>query len=147
MRKHYYLSGILAALFVFAICGCTFIKDVSNNISGSSLKGLERKKENSISQVFDCEISDCFDRVVNILGDMHCEILKIDVEKYSILSLVWAGEMFEQVDSIYEANRADVGIFFTEEEPGKTKVEINSFSTFFIEYTAKRIFSRLEQKN
>ena len=145
----FYFRNIVTILFVVTIIsGCTIIRNISENISGNYADGI---KKNSVaiskSQVFDYKIDDCFLKVLNIFetGQINSKILKVDIYNYSILALVSRGKMLEEVDTIFDANSADVAIFLSEESSGKTKVDIRSFSSLFAEYTAEILFEKLQK--
>lgn len=133
-------------LFLFAITsvGCTLVRDISDNIAGTYLKGLERKRENEMSRVVNYSIDESFERTLNILLAMDAKIMKVESESYAILAVVSGGPMLEDsIDSTFEANTADVGIFFSAQEPQRTKISINCFSTSILEHAANEIFSKI----
>ncbi len=140
ISKFFLATNILAIIFLFS--GCVVLR----NITGSSLSVLQRVKDYTQSQAFDYEINDCFQRVLAFAKDemAETEILKINRRKHAILLLV-SRPTFESIDmdGKFTPNNADVGIFFTQEGANKTKVEVNSLSSLFAEYTAEKIFAKL----
>ncbi|MDD5618728.1 MAG: hypothetical protein PHG69_06510 [Candidatus Omnitrophica bacterium] len=118
---------------------------VLSAIRGNTLPRLERTKDNAKSEVFDCTISVCFEKVLDFVKNKmpDTEILKLDRRNYSILLLVVRPMMEDVDDSVFAANSADVAIFLAYAGDNKTKVEINSLSSLFVDYTAEKVFAEL----
>ena len=129
---------------IIFLCGCTIFSNITDNIAGNYMSSLERIRADGKTKIFNYEINECFEKVLAILDKeiIDAEILKIDRRNYSILLLV-SCPMMEESDSIFYANSADVGIFFTPESADKTKVQITSLSSLFVDHTAEKIFSKL----
>lgn len=137
------VSLIYVLIFLFAITsvGCTLTRDISDNITGSYLKGLERDRESGVSRIVNYSIDESFERTINILLAMDAKIMKVESENYSILAVVPGGPMLEDsIDSTFDANTADVGIFFSAQGSQRTKISISCFSTSILEHAAKKIF-------
>lgn len=139
------LLYVLILLLTMTSVGCTLVRDTSANIAGSYLKGLERDRENGVSRVVNYSIDESFERTLNILLAMGAKIMKVESENYSILAVVSGGPMLEDsIDSTFDANSADVGIFFSAQGSQRTKISIRCFSTSILEYTTNKIFSKLQ---
>lgn len=142
-----YLKFILAGLLIFCLGGCSVFKNITDSVAGRYMGRLERETKNVKSQVFDCGIGDCFDKIIDILETMQAKILKLDIYNYSILALVSRFGMEEESgETIFDTNNADVGIFLSEASPGKTKVKISCLSSVFLDYSSQKIFSELQPK-
>ena len=145
MKKHNYLLVIC----VGAIClsGCAIAKNITEGVVGDYIGNLERSRANGKSQTFDYKIDECFNRVSSILNyeKSNAEILKIDINNKSILAVVSRATLHgeDNSDNVFDMNTADVGIFFTKEGESKTKVEVCSLSSLFVDHTAEIIFSKL----
>jgi len=139
--------------FIIFVClilsGCAIPKNIVESISGNYMGGLKGDKASSISQVYVYSIDECFEKVLSILEGsvLKASILKKNKKSYSILALVSQQSSLEEIDSTFEANSADVGIFMTKVGPGTTKVEIKSWSSIISNYTAKKLFAELQIKN
>ncbi len=135
------LIYVLIFLFAIASVGCTLTRDISDNITGSYLKGLERDRESGVSRIVNYSIDESFERTINILLAMDAKIMKVESENYSILAVVSGGPMLEDsIDSTFDANTADVGIFFSAQGSQRTKISIRCFSASILEHAAKKIF-------
>ena len=133
-------------LFLFAITcgGCALVRDTSDTIAGTYLKSLERNRENGTSRVVNYGIDEAFERTLNTLVAMKAKIMRVQSQSYSILAVVSGGPMLDDsIDSTFDANAADIGIFFSEEGPQRTKISISCLSTPILEYTVNNIFSKL----
>lgn len=120
------------------------VRDTSDTIAGTYLKGLERNRENGTSRAVNYSIDEAFERTLNILVAMKAKVMRVQSQSYSILAVVSGGPMLDDsIDSTFDANAADVGIFFTEEGPQRTKISLSCLSTSILEYTANTIFSKL----
>lgn len=134
--------AVFCLVFLFIFDGCVILR----NATGSSISVLWRVKDYAQSEIFDYGIDDCFEKVLAFAkkGMEGTDILKIDRRKYAILLLVSKPTIENiDIDGKFEPNNADVVIFFTREDDNKTKVEINSLSSIFVEYTAEKIFAQL----
>ena len=140
---------LIAKTFIIFVClilgGCAIPKNIVESISGNYMGGLKSDKASSISQVCVYPIDECFERVLSILEGsvLNASILKKNKQSYSILALVSQQSLLEEIDSTFEANSADVGIFLTKVGPGTSKVEIRSWSSIITNYTAKKLFAEL----
>jgi len=144
MRIIFSIKPIIVFSFVLLISGCVIVENVSDNIAGTYVKTLERNKENGASKVVNYSIGESFERVVHILDKMGVEIMKVNSKDYSIFAVASGGKLIEDsIDSTFQANTADVGIFFVEEEKNKTKIYISCFSSLVLERTADEVFSQL----
>ena len=53
----------------------------------------------------------------------------------------------EDIDSLFEGNSADVGIFLSSLGPNTTQVEVKSLSSVIADYTAMKLLPQLQGKN
>jgi hypothetical protein len=146
----YFKTRIICVFFttMICVCGCTVSKAVVDSLDGNYMGGLERIKDSGKSQVLDYGIEECFKKVADILQDtetIKAKILKTDRRRFAILALVSRGLLDKTVDSVFDPNDADVGIFLTEESASKTKVTISCLSSLFRDYAAEKIFTKLKK--
>jgi len=136
---------ILIVFIVTNLCGCGIVRGIYSGIAGHYMGGLEEARENSVAKVFNYSIDECFDKVLAILDSEAIDaiVLKIDRRNYKIMTSVSRPLLQDVDESVFYANNVDVGLFFTQEEQQKTKLEIVSLSSLFVEHTAEKIFAEL----
>lgn len=121
-------------LLVLALTGCASVKDVSRNFIGISTDELEAGKTDSIYQVYPCEVSACFDAVIDIARENKYYIFMKD----EVRGLIVLMNIPECVDT------TEVGVFFTRlsREQG-VKIELSSRSSPAKKTVAKVLFSEM----
>ncbi|MDD5004954.1 MAG: hypothetical protein PHS93_00420 [Candidatus Omnitrophica bacterium] len=144
--KKYFTKLLLVFFVMITMCGCSILSNITRNIMGNSISVLKRDRPNAKSRVFDCEIRTCFKKIVAILdfGIIDNQILALDKRNFTILVLVSRPTEEKSDDIPFNISNTDVGIFLTQESPGRTKVEISSLSSLFAEYTSDKIFQELQ---
>lgn len=139
-----FFSSTLIVLVAVTCAGCVVVRDTADNIAGTYLKGLERNHARGASRVVDYGVDESFERTLNILVAMNAKIMRVESHNYSILAVVSGGPMLEDaIDSDFDANTADVGIFFSEAGPQRTTITLRCLSTSILEYASDAIFSKL----
>ncbi len=118
--------------FVFIAGGCSSLTNLPRRFSGLSTVELERQRPEAISKVFNFNYPDCFAKTQDILKQIG--------------AYVYAKDNKKQMIAIYLTveDTTPVGLFFKEIEPGKTRVEVSSLSTYGKEVISKRVFAMLE---
>jgi hypothetical protein len=133
-----------------ALCGsgCSVPQRIADDVAGTNMGRLQREDVKGISQEVGQEIEECFDKVLAILNSdiIEAELLKIDRRRHSIMALVSRGSELEDVESVFDENSADVGIFLVSAGPKATRVEIKSLSSITADYAAMKIFPELQNK-
>jgi hypothetical protein len=116
------------------LLGCATVKEAAKGFVGVSTRVLEEKRKEALKESFVIGYDSCYAKVKDILKekDKESPIYAEDVQKKMI------GIYFSETDT------TPVGIFFTEEERGRTMVEISSPSTYAKEYIANRIFTGIK---
>lgn len=124
------LTTICCLLFT-VLLGCATVKEAAKGFAGVSTRVLEEKRKEALKESFVIGYDSCYAKVKDMLKekDKESPIYAEDVQKKMI------GVYFSETDT------TPVGIFFTEEEKGRTMVEISSPSTYAKEYIANRIFT------
>jgi len=127
-------------IFIFLLSGCAVV----DNIVGNSASTLERLPQSPYKQVFNYNVDDCFDKVLKFLKgwDAGARILKVNKYTYYILASI-SRPTLEEIESTFPANNADVIILFTPQDDKTTKIEVNSLSSLFAEYTMDKISNEL----
>ncbi len=143
------LKLIVVSIIIVSCFGCSITRNVTGGILGNYMGGLSSDKAISKSQVFVYTIEACFEKVQEVLkgSEIDAKILKIDRRNYAILALISQESKLEEIDSIFDANSADVGIFLTSVGQTTTSVEIRSLSSVMTAYSAKVLFAELQKQN
>lgn len=130
------MNKFLARIFLVAcsgllLWGCASLKEGAKGVAGLSTKVLEEGRKEGVRQTFDYDYATCYGKTKNILG--------------SIGSYIYAQDQKKGMIAIYVASddTTPVGLFFTEEKPGMTQIEVTSPSTFAKELIAKKVFRRM----
>jgi hypothetical protein len=154
MKLNNSLIITLTFLFAAVFCsGCSMPRKVVENTLGNYMDGLNNDDVSSLSQIFTYEIDDCFEKILAIVKDSAIDsvtdvvVLKIDRRNYSMLILVSREPSLEDVDSIFDADGADVGIFLSSVGPDSTRVELRSLSSVIADHTAVKLFPELQKQN
>jgi hypothetical protein len=133
LHTKYYL---LPAVFFLStiLLGCATIKETAKGFAGVSTQVLEEKRKDALNKSFVLDYNSCYIKVRDILQEKGREYY------------IYAEDAKKKMIGIYlsEADTTPVGIFFTEEEKGRTMVEISSPSTYAKEYIANKIFTGIE---
>ena len=124
----------ICCLLSVVLLGCATVKEAAKGFVGVSTRVLEEKRKEALKESFVIGYDSCYAKVKDILKekDKESPIYAEDVQKKMI------GIYFSETDT------TPVGIFFTEEERGRTMVEISSPSTYAKEYIANRIFTGIK---
>ncbi|MFH1398010.1 MAG: hypothetical protein ABIH27_05640 [Candidatus Omnitrophota bacterium] len=131
-------SSKLKVKLIYILClgffagGCSSLANLPRRLSGLSTVELERQRPEAISKAFNFNYPDCFAKTQDILKQIGAYIYAKDNKK--------------QMIAIYLTveDTTPVGLFFKEVEPGKTRVEVSSLSTYGKEIISKRLFTMLE---
>lgn len=143
-------SNILAFMVFFFGCfllssGCAFLREPVSMVKGTSLQSLKERRDDGVCKTVPYALHDSFERVIAILSEMEAEILRVDSTSYAILALVSGGPLMEEetVESVFDANTADVGVFFSEKEAQQTEITVSCFSASVRKRVSEAIFSQL----
>ena len=131
----------LAGFFILIFSGCATIKEASKGFMGVSTEVLEQKRSSALKKNFTLGYNDCFAKVQEVLKIKTKGTLDVpDSHPY-----IYAGGFKEKMLAVYlsATDTTPVGIFFTENSPGLTLIEISSPSLYAQEEMASRIFTAL----
>ena len=134
MTKNYMFKITVLVLIVFLINGCAGITEFGKTFWGSSTRVLQNARKDALSKTYERPYDVCFNAVKDILEENEARIFMEDQEKYTMLIME-----IERCISTTE-----VGIFFVEETPDMTKVEISSISPKAKRISSEFIFSALD---
>jgi hypothetical protein len=129
MRK---MMGIGCGLCLLGLCGCASFKESMKGFAGVSTKALEEERKNAVEKSFALDYFSSYTKVTDILKEIGAYIYEQDVKKHMIAIYV------------SEQDTTPVGLFFTEVEKDKTKIEVSSSSTNAKENISKKVFKALD---
>jgi hypothetical protein len=127
---------VLSVILVF-IAGCASIEESAKVIMGTSTKALEEAKTHkNLAQTFDIKYPDAYNIVMKFLKSKDITPFLHSRRKRRIVAVYFNGQ----------ADTTEVGIFFEEPAPGKTKVIVTSLSSAHMFKAADLIFKELDLK-
>jgi len=133
MKKYY--SAVIFCLLFLALNGCARLTEPFKILWGSSMKALEEARPNASVSTFQCREEECFRQVLSIAKENHLTVFTSDPKKPLIVLMGFTGSI----------NTTEVGVFFSEIEPNKTKVEIVSLSPTAQEIATKLLTGQLKK--
>jgi hypothetical protein len=129
------MNRVFLAWFVGVLClvlsGCAAVTEGFKGVAGISTKILEDRRPDAVSEVVALEQQAAFDKSLEILQKKGAYIYSRNKTK-GLIAVYLSG-----------TDTTPVGIFFTPQPDGKTKLEVSSPSTFGKETIAKKLFSEL----
>jgi hypothetical protein len=141
MRKVISLNIVIFVLAGFLV-GCACLKESGKKVWGSSTQALDKEREKGKQEEFSCSLSDCFDACLNVLDKLNSlDNTKVTVfEKDKKAGFIVAMGFKKAIDT------TEVGIYFKQDKPGKTIVQIISLNHWLLEEIAPEIFSKLKEE-
>lgn len=125
------IALVIAAVLVFLASGageCARPTEIFKAFFAVSTAELEDLRKNALVKVFDEDYPSCYERIKGIIKKMPDT--SIYAEKKGMIAVY-----------CLSLNSTPVGIFFTEVEPSRTKVELSSASTPAKNWVASNVFS------
>ncbi len=128
----------LALCFVFVsfLAGCASLKEDGKRIWGTSIAHLEAARSSGQSMVVTSDPKTVFAQVLGILKEAKANAYLVDPDQRYIAAMGFVGS----VDS------TQVGIFFTPQEGGGTRLEVASMSPRLVEHVFKLLSEGLAAK-
>lgn len=126
-----YIAALFLAAFVFTASGCCILFDSFREAAGYPGTELLNTRKDALKETFDVPYSKAFDDVLAKLKEMKATIYIKNKKNHSIVAM----GIIRSVDT------TEVGIFFIEESPEKTTIEIASASSKAKKTVADEIFS------
>lgn len=134
--KNSVLFNLSITFFILStvLSGCATVKEVGKGFLGVSTQVLEEKRADAAKKSFALDYNSCYTQVKEILKESGKE------------SEIYAQDLKKKMIAVYfsPTDTTPVGIFFTEESPANTLIEISSASTFAKEELAKKIFTGID---
>lgn len=124
----------ILTIMLFILSGCGTVKEMGKGFLGVSTQVLEEKRADAVKKSFALDYNSCYTQAKEILKENGRE------------SAIYAEDLKKKMIAVYfsPSDTTPVGIFFTEEGPVNTSIEISSASTFAKEEMAKRIFTGID---
>lgn len=150
MKKNM-LFTLLVTLYtpVVVLSGCSTVKEMGKGFLGVSTQVLEEKRPEAVKESFALDYESCYTKVKDILSKKEKEKIKVDGVETEIEagSYVYAEDAKKRMLGIYlsDTDTTPVGIFFTEESPNNTLIEVSSPSVYAKEEIADRIFTGIKE--
>ncbi len=133
MRKIIIKTSLIALIIVSA--GCAAISETPKILLGTSTRDLEAARKDAVAKEFDIAYEIAFQKVQDILKKNKCKIFYKNRTKGVLVAVNFSGFI----------DTSEAGIFFTQTEPTKTKIEITSQSQELAKAASKIILSELEK--
>jgi len=135
MKRNFIKSALAIALF-FSLAGCEHLMEPTKTLWGSSTRALEHARGDATVKTFLSGWEECFDKVLEIATENDLTVFVSDRHNLRIVLMGFSGSI----------STTEVGIFFSEGETGKTKLEIVSLSPD-AQAAAAKLFSENLQKS
>ena len=129
MKKHYFAFSLVCLLLL----GCATVSEPFKKVWGSSIKALEEARPRAAVKNFGCGWKECFDKILVVAKERNFPVFISDPKKPLIVLMGIPGSI----------DTTEVGIFFSEPEAGKAKLEIVSLSPTTQEAAAKLLSEEL----
>jgi hypothetical protein len=126
---------LLLALVLIATSGCAFLIDSLKDISGYPSTGLVRAKKDAVSESFDSSYDEVYEEVLFLLKEKDLTIYLRNKQAHFIVVMGIEGCI----------DTTEVGIFFLEDSPARTTVQIASQSSKAKGKIAAIVFSTLKE--
>ena len=172
-----HMFKIKALIFIFTAVvltgGCSQVVEISKGVWGSSTKALEDGRATAIHKTYLCNVTECFDAVLNLTVPPKEEDLtvipptqdtahlaSVSPKNPSLNAIIPSSENPNNLD-LFMKNRkknlivvmgvpncvdtTEVGIFFTPVDEGNVKVELSSLSSKAKKIAAEMVFAELSK--
>ncbi len=136
--KTYILIIIISSIY---ISGCSWVVDLPRSILGSSIRVLSDKRTEAQTKTFDCDLSSCFEAVLEMTLPYGAEDL--EDEKFVVFAKDARQRYMILMDVPGSVDTTEVGVFFDTLDDGRVKVDISSLSTRAKNKVAELVFDHL----
>lgn len=141
MRKEF--LRYLLILFVFIFCGCAQLTEFGRVLWGSSVRSMEKVRDQASGRTFECSFDACFDAVL-ALSPEEDDLLESQHQKpFDVFSQDRIRSFIVVMGIKGNVDTTEVGVFFTEINDQRTKVDIASLSTSAKEKVEAAVFDEL----
>jgi hypothetical protein len=121
-----------------AIIACSPI-EMGRRIAGTSIQALEEEEKGRFSGIALAGFEESYDAVFTVLEDQGFYIY-LDSPGKGYLTAMWFDQVFPRC-----IDTTEVGFFFNEESPGRTKIDVVSLNSDLARFVAELVFEELNQ--
>lgn len=122
----FFLAGL-----IFSGCGGGF-KEVVRGVAGNSTKVLKDTREAAAAKDFSCGYDDCLEKARKILSDMKTYVYAVEDGLVAVY--------------VSEDDTTPVGVFFSSDDAGTTKIEVSSPSGSARDRISRKLFAGMDAK-
>jgi len=130
------LLVIIATLIITISCSPV---EMGRRAIGTSIQGLEEEEEGRFSGIALADVDETYDAVFTVLEDNGLYIY-LDRRGSGYLTAMWFDRIFPRC-----IDTTEVGFFFKEETPGRTRIDVVSLNRELARLAAESIFEELNQ--
>ena len=130
---------ILIGLFML-ITACSPV-EMGRIIVGTSIEGLEEEEKGRFSGIARAEIPESYAAVKEILEEKDLYIY-LDNPEYGYLTAMWFDRVYPRC-----IDTSEVGFFFKEDGPGRTRIDVVSRNSSLARFAAEMVFEELDQRD
>jgi len=113
--------------------------EMGRRVIGTSIQGLEEEEKGRFSGIALAEVDETYDAVFAVLEDQGLYIY-LDSRGSGYLTAMWFDRLFPHC-----IDTTEVGFFFKEESPGRTRIDVVSLNSDLARFAAELIFEELNQ--
>ena len=113
--------------------------EMGRRVIGTSIQGLEEEEKGRFSGIALAEVDETYDAVFAVLEDQGLYIY-LDSRGSGYLTAMWFDRLFPRC-----IDTTEVGFFFKEESPGRTRIDVVSLNSDLARFAAELIFEELNQ--
>jgi hypothetical protein len=106
---------------------------------GTSIQALEEEEEGRFSGIAFAEVDETYDAIFAVLEDQGLYIY-LDSPGNGYLTAMWFDRIFPRC-----IDTTEVGFFFKEDTPGRTRIDVVSLNSDLARFAAELIFEELNQ--
>jgi len=128
---------IIIATFIVTIA-CSPV-EMGRRVIGTSIQGLEEEEEGRFSGIALADVDETYDAVFAVLEDQGLYIF-LDSRGSGYMTAMWFDRLFPRC-----IDTTEVGFFFKEETPGRTRIDVVSRNSDLARSAAELVFEELNQ--
>ena len=132
------IANKILLCLVLVTTACSPI-EMGRRIAGTSIQALEEEEKGRFSGIALAEVEESYDAVYAVLEDQRLYIY-LDSPEDGYLIAMWFDRIFPRC-----INTTEVGFFFKEESPGRTKIDVVSLNSNLASFAAELVFEELNR--
>ncbi|GEM_PF-1062126 len=132
------ITSKILLILVLVTTACSPI-EMGRRVLGTSIQALEEEEKGRFSGIALAGVDESYDAVFAVLEDQGLYIY-LDSPEKGYLTAMWFDQLFPRC-----IDTTEVGFFFEEEGPGRTKIDVVSLNSTLARSAAELIFEELNQ--